>query len=214
MALRFRLLTAIFSFLFVSVGGIPRATAEPITWNLVETSCFSDDNGCMNLSGTGPIALPLTLGSITGSGTYIDKLGACGWSLCYTLTTSGDFELSLPNGVPSNPDFGPYCTLVDFGDGACSVDVELKSGPSGVGGVIDFESHNDATNIGLSLNGLTFFGNWGADGSIEGCGSFANCEISGELVSTPEPSSLPILLAGLSLIGGAFYFGRKRVLAS
>lgn len=30
----------------------------------------------------------------------------------------------------------------------------------------------------------------------------------------PEPSSLPILLAGVGLIGGAFYFGRKKVMAS
>jgi hypothetical protein len=32
--------------------------------------------------------------------------------------------------------------------------------------------------------------------------------------AVPEPASLPLLLAGLSLIGGAMYFGRKKVLAS
>ena len=31
--------------------------------------------------------------------------------------------------------------------------------------------------------------------------------------AVPEPSSLPMLLAGLGLVGGALYFGRKRVLA-
>jgi hypothetical protein len=35
-----------------------------------------------------------------------------------------------------------------------------------------------------------------------------------DVSSVPEPSSLPMLLAGLGLIGGAFYFGRKRTKAS
>jgi hypothetical protein len=33
-------------------------------------------------------------------------------------------------------------------------------------------------------------------------------------VGVPEPSSLPMLLAGLGLVGGAFYFGRKKVLCA
>jgi len=33
-------------------------------------------------------------------------------------------------------------------------------------------------------------------------------------VRVPEPSSLPMLLAGLGMIGGAFYFGRKKVMVS
>jgi PEP-CTERM motif len=32
--------------------------------------------------------------------------------------------------------------------------------------------------------------------------------------TVPEPSSLPMLLAGLGLIGGAFYLGRRKVKAS
>lgn len=36
------------------------------------------------------------------------------------------------------------------------------------------------------------------------------CSVS----SVPEPSSLPLLLAGLGMIGGAFCFGRKKVMAS
>jgi PEP-CTERM motif len=33
-------------------------------------------------------------------------------------------------------------------------------------------------------------------------------------IGVPEPSSLPVLLAGLGLMGGAFYFGRKRAKAT
>jgi hypothetical protein len=41
-------------------------------------------------------------------------------------------------------------------------------------------------------------------------GSSSFCSLS--LAPVPEPSSLPMLLAGLGMIGGAFYFGRKKVL--
>jgi len=69
--------------------------------------------------------------------------------------------------------------------------------------------------VELVFSGTTFSGLWGSDGTIEGCGTFAGCEISGEPVSgVPEPSSFPMFLAGLGLIGGAFYFGRKRARAS
>lgn len=38
--------------------------------------------------------------------------------------------------------------------------------------------------------------------------------IDGVATNIPEPSSLPLLLAGLGLVGGAFYFGRKKVVAA
>jgi len=33
-------------------------------------------------------------------------------------------------------------------------------------------------------------------------------------VGVPEPSSLPMILAGIGLIDGAFYFGRKKMAAA
>jgi len=45
----------------------------------------------------------------------------------------------------------------------------------------------------------------------DGVNGFFGPNFSASSASVPEPSSLPMLLAGLGLIGGAFYFGRKKM---
>lgn len=64
------------------------------------------------------------------------------------------------------------------------------------------------TNVQLTFDGTSFSGGWGSDAILEGCGFFAACQITGVL--DPEPSSLPVLLASLGMIGGALYIGRKK----
>jgi hypothetical protein len=47
-----------------------------------------------------------------------------------------------------------------------------------------------------------------------GLGTANGAAAQGEATAVPEPGSLPLLLAGLGLIGGAMYFGRKKVAAA
>jgi hypothetical protein len=37
------------------------ARADPVTWNLVETSCSSPDSGCTGTGGGQPFVLPMTI---------------------------------------------------------------------------------------------------------------------------------------------------------
>ncbi len=227
MAMRFWLVTAVLGLLFASAWNVPRAAAD-VSWEIVETTCISNYGRCVSgldssfptcVSSVGgcpdgyttppdPVILPLTIGSITGTGTYQSGpyLGNP-----YSFSESGDFTVStLAFGNLTFTDMSPaYCALSgDFS--GCEVNINLTSTGSGVTGFVDFESHGDQTNISLAFDGTTFSGTWGSDGNLPGCGEFASCSISGELDPVPEPSSLPVLLAGLGLIGGAFYFGRKK----
>ena len=211
MALRFGLVTAVLGFSFASMWSVPHAAADP-TWDLVETTCMSGNGGCPGGYSAGSFTLPLTLGSIEGTGTFINYVTCDGDTGTCTsnVTSSGDYDWNLPVLLPSSG--VPYCDA--SGPTYCHVDVQLTDSPSGEFGEVSFEDNYDDINYDLSFDGRTFGGNWGSDGPIEGCGEFVDCYITGDLVSTPEPSSLPMLLAGLGLVGGAFYFGRKKVLAS
>lgn len=87
---------------------------------------------------------------------------------------------------------------------------------SGVNGLIGQASADYSAMLagGYTYGELESPGCGRAPGSI----TYTNgCQTQGQIFvhdPVPEPSSLPMLLAGLGLIGGAFYFGRKKVLAS
>jgi len=62
--------------------------------------------------------------------------------------------------------------------------------------------------VDVATAGLTPLFNY----SGSGLGAANGAAVLGEAV--PEPSSLPLLLAGLGLIGGTFFFGRKKAMAA
>ena len=194
--------TVVFGLLCGCLGGIPAAAAAPV-WNLVETSCTSTNGGCQT-----PPNLPLIIGSIEGSGTYISSPGS--------LTESGDLTTNFGNIFHFNSSSSPYCQITPpypF-PYECSVSIDLTDTASGVTGGASLLAPPDGTaNFGLSFEGTTFFGAWGSDSFLEGCGFFAQCFISGDLVRAPEPASLPVLLAGLAMMGGALYLKRKNIFA-
>jgi fibro-slime domain-containing protein len=67
-----------------------------------------------------------------------------------------------------------------------------------------------ALNVGVNTLDIFF-----ADRHVTGSELAFNADVLtiGTRSAVPEPSSLPMLLAGLGLIGGAFYFGRKKATA-
>lgn len=198
MAMRFWLVAAVLGLLFAGTWSIPRAAAD-VTWELVETGCSNGFNTCHQS--------PLTLGSITGSGTYLSSapFGA-------NFSETGDFIATFFYSPLDITALSPnYCAPADS---ACNVDISVTSTPAGLTGHFDFESYGDQTAVDLNFNGNTFFAPaWGNDGgALPGCGNLVACSITGELDPVPEPSSLPVLLAGLGMIGGALFFGRKKAL--
>ena len=179
--------TAVLGFAIVYLCGIPHAAADP-SWNMVETACSSNNGGCQ-----APLGLPLTIGATTGSGTYTST--AFG-----PFSESGDFSIDFGQNTNFTSSSPAYCTSP--ADSQCSVNISLTDTISGVTGILDFVSHGDMTNIQLAFSGTTFSGTWGSDGTLQGCGTFANCTISGELIPAPEPSSGAVLVA--AIIGFAF----------
>jgi hypothetical protein len=219
-ALRTGLVVAVLAFLFATTFAVPRAAADP-TWKFVETSCeaISGGNGgdCSLPPPFPPgLTLPLTIGQFTGSGTYVDDV-PLDFDLPpeITFSESGNFSLDFAN-FHFTSNSPAYC-FVSF-IAPCNVDISLTDSSAGVYGNVDlFDGLNEVT-VDMTFNGSTFSAFLGSETSpLEGCGDVFNdsgCYVSGDLVPAPEPSSLPMLLAGLGLLGGAMYFGRKQVKVS
>jgi hypothetical protein len=191
MVLRFGLICAVLGCLTVTIGGVSRAAADP-TYDLVETACYSGNGGCVGFT------LPVTIGTISGSGTYFNS-----YDPPLPFSASGDLSVSFSNYFfdSSNPS-PPNCAA------HCSVDINLTDNT----GYLNFEDFVSDPFIRLNFDGTTFSGEWGSDGYLSGCGSFASCYISGVLDPVPEPSSLPMLLAGLAAMSGALYLARKKAM--
>jgi hypothetical protein len=176
MTLRFGLVTVVLGFIFASTYCVPGAAADPF-WKMVETTCESSNNGCQE-----PLGLPLVIGTIEGSGFYHDD-GA-------NFFEGGNLQTNFPVYLYQ---FGSRTCL----GGACRVDINLTSTRSGVSGNFFYEG---PAFIDLEFNGQTFEGFWGSDNRLPGCGTFAQCIISGVLVSAPEPSTAPLLAAALLVL--------------
>src|SRR5579863_6148260 len=103
MAMRIWLVTAVLCCLFASMWCVPYAAADT-TWNIIETGCASGSSTACRAPYT---SLPLTLGSITGSGTYISQ-GAQ-----FLFSESGDFTLTNQEFYPELLTSGSssYCPL-------------------------------------------------------------------------------------------------------
>lgn len=131
------------------------------------------------------------------------------------FSESGDMAVDLAPIFDFSSASLPYC---DSQDMDCLIDIDVASGPGGVTGHLNIASREDIYNIRLNFAGLTFSGTTSSDAVMPGCGEFAACFVTGQLVSggevVPEPPSLAMLLAGLAAIGGAIYLGRKKAITA
>ena len=189
MALHSKLLSVALSCAVLIISDIDYAVSDPVTWNIVETACSSFNGGCKS-------PLPLTVGSITGDGTYLN-------GILQNVSETGDFLLKVGDQTFTATS-GPICPF-NYAGASCSVNINLTTTSSGVTGY-DFSIFNGASEINnLAFFGTTFGGNLGSLGpEMPGC-EFAYCAVSGELVRVPEPSPLAVFA------GALFGFGLIRL---
>jgi hypothetical protein len=146
-------------------------------------------------------------------------------------TANGCGNCNIPGTVT-----GEIFGLENNSEGPAS-EVEILSHPSGILGLpaTPFTVADYATDLGLSIsqNDFTVTNGMITDGVYQIFGGAFDLNVANEyntlaspdaatrvqnqlgfsaitFTAVPEPSSLPMLLAGLGLIGGAFYFGRKK----
>lgn len=207
----------------ILVGGASVASANTITvgdgatgagpYALVSNSTTSDSYIDVTLS------TPIAFSSITSLDAVFNDItgGADGGSPRILLFTSGSDSFDAYLGTPPN-----------FNDSDPAV---FTSGFSGVNldnGTNNSDFQNSGTYQTLAslqavygtdmIDDITFAvdGGWAANGAQDL--TLAKLDVNGTnlLASSspvPEPSSLPMLLAGLGMIGGAVYFGRKKPMA-
>ena len=178
------------------------AHASPITYRLLKVTLPT------GATATGTITTNGATGTLVASDITGIHIAVSGFGSSDTLTSLSDLifvgsELSATskslsfdfNG--SGGQFGAQSkSSVPLSSGLCFLDSLQICRGSFVGDSGGFEEINLKT------------------GSIE---SEDLSEVSGNSIiatAVPEPSSLPMLVAGLGLIGGALYFGRKKAMAA
>ncbi len=189
----------------------PIAARAEVIWTFTETSCTSSNGGCVGNPGFSPLPDTiglLTLPNINSSGHYSYQVGPpvppaetgdtdffFSWGSLY----SAPIVKTPPGGCPgSGSAFAP-----------CSWDITFASSLSMLTISIDFQG------VGPNFPSLdigNFGGTIGADGFMPGCGTFAECRITGfwSLASVPEPWSLDLLIGSLiAMFGFAGSLGRQ-----
>jgi len=181
------------SRLVLSISGAQAA----VIWTFTETSCTSTNGGCTGNPGFFP-PLPvavasLTLPDISSSGHY-SYLGST------PPTELGDKDFLLIWGAPLTTFTAP----VPENRTAFSWDVTFASSPSGPQLNIQFFGDSFSDNITFLSSGFLGSGSIGSDRFIPGCGTFAQCQISGlwSLASVPEPWSVDLLIGSLIAMFG------------
>ena len=189
------------------------------TWDFATAFSVSSD---LTVSGLGYYADPVT-GNADGNPVDLYQCADAACETTGTLLASADVTNIYPltghfryvtispitlmagqsyevNGVSNSDNY-------TWGDPGFATDPSISIIPLSSGQVDRWESIGtpDFLTDGNSGNEPETDGFWGPD-LFFGAPTFTG--------SVPEPSSLPMLLAGLGLIGGAFYFGRRKVKAS
>jgi hypothetical protein len=200
------------------IGGASVASASTITvgggttgtigaYDLVSnpTNAYS----YVNVDLSTPIAFPSI---ISLSGTFTDILGgAYGGSPRIELgATDGDFFLAYLGTLPSFIEGDPATFTSDFS----GANLDNGTNNSAFENLGSYQLLTSLQTMYASdlIDSVSFIvdGGWAVDQDLK----LAQLDLNGENLLVPEPSSLAMLLAGLGLIGGAMYFGRKKVFAS
>lgn len=211
MKLRLAILTAA---LFL-VGGVSVASANMITvgdgatgtgpYTLVSNSSVPDSYVDVTLS------TPIQFDDITNvSADFVDNLGGSyGGSPRIVLFSSGtDFFPVYLGGPPSFIDSNAATLTTDFSganmdNGTNDSAFENSGSYQTLASLQGTYGSDEITDIAFVVDG-----GWAVNQNV----TLDGLSLNGTNIAAnvPEPSPLPMLLAGLGLVGGAFYFGRKK----
>jgi PEP-CTERM motif len=176
------------------------AMALPVTWTFIETGCTSSNGGCQNLqlpAAEGHLSLP----DINSSGTYHF------FRIQNTVTETGDTDFSFQ--WPPSFEAPPPGQMCAGPASICQWDVDFASSNSGLGVAIHFSEDILSNNIDIGATG----GMIGSDALMPGCGTFAQCSVTGfwALTAVPEPSSFTVL--GMVIAAFALRLRQRRTVA-
>lgn len=188
----------------------PPAAHAGVSGTFYETACYEENpagpmcptsrSGSFFFSGPLPAALA-QFSSPDNSGTY--SFSQSDVAPTPVITGNTDFQFAWGNGefhAPASPDRCFNSSFVDF----CRWNITWAASAAGFSIRVDFIGDLNA-NIDIG----DFGGMIGSDGTIQGCGEFAECFITGYwLSSVPEPSSLAVLAT--SLLGVLLVMARRR----
>jgi hypothetical protein len=164
--------------------------------------------GVALLGGSTANATPTLVGTTTNP-TGIDNLVVDGTNYNVTFSTTTLNSFNEASTLSFDASFALASALnalnvTDLGDATVSQAVALDVDNS-------LDLFQDA-NCNITCTAGSWFASTGFGfpslGNFEGFYYIQAADFSA--ANVPEPSSLPMLLAGLSMIGGAFYFGRKK----
>jgi fibro-slime domain-containing protein len=197
--------------------GLPVASALALSGSVGSSNHFSDVNGSNEiLWWSSPQVTPAAQNIIVnlpydqvlypngvGIPNSTDGDGSDGYT---TAHLSGTFNLATVGTITMS--------LGSDDDAWVFVNNQLVDDNGGVHGFSDVP-FDVTTGLNIGMNTIDIFF---ADRHVTGSELAFNADVvtvnPRSPSPVPEPSSLPMLLAGLGLIGGAFYFGRKKMLAS
>ena len=182
------------------LGSAGIAQANLITNGSFETGDFTGWTESNNFEDTVVVSGPFYAYSAAEDGTYYAVLGPVG----------SDGTLSQSVSDTSGQVLNLTYWLAGVGDNPSDFDATWDGSVISGSAVTDFNSGGTYTEFSFDVTATgsdTLAFNFRDDPAYMALDNVT-------LVSStavPEPSSLPMLLAGLGLIGGAFYFGRKKV---
>ena len=173
------------------INDINPVTGEILWWTPSSTVTADAQNVIVNLpydqvlypNGTG---VPNAFGSDGGSNGYTSAI------------LSGTFNLASPGTITMS--------LGSDDDAWVFVNGNLVDDNGGVHGFSDVP-FDVSTGLNAGINTVDVFF---ADRHTTGSQLAFDADVTISPTSVPEPSSLPMLLAGLGLIGGSVYFGRRK----